>query len=48
MQSLSNNNFDKLLTERHQKIDELKQNGGDDIRTKQEIMRLENINSHIL
>ena len=48
LQSLSNNNFDKLLTERHQKIDELKQNGGDDIRTKQEIMRLENINSHIL
>ena len=47
-QSLSNNNFDKLLNERHQKIADLKQNSDDDIRTKQEIMRLENINSHIL
>ena len=47
-QSLSNNNFNKLLDERHQKINQLKKNGDDYIRTQQEIMRLENINSHIL
>ena len=47
-QSLSNNNFNKLLAERHQKIAEIKKNGDDYIRTQQEIMRLENINSHIL
>ncbi|MBQ3621440.1 hypothetical protein II941_01290 [bacterium] len=47
MQNLSNNNFDKLLNERHQKIADLRQSN-DNIRVQQEIMRLENINSHIL
>ena len=47
LQSLSNNNFDKLLNERHQKIADL-QKDNDNIRIQQEIMRLENINSHII
>lgn len=47
LQNLSNNNFDKLLNERHQKIADLRQSN-DNIRVQQEIMRLENINSHIV